>query len=242
MTHPDQALFVGRSIPRREDRRLLTGQGRFIADLELPRMLHAAFVRSSLAHARIRGVDLSQAAAAPGVVYVLSGADVARLAHRPAEGPVYMPDSWKKQVRHRFDNPLQPLLATDKTRYVGEPIAVILATGRYEAEDAIERVAFDLEPLPAVVDVDEARKPGAVLVHEQFKTNVTCEFEIGKGAVEVALREAPHRLRRRFHHHRYSGMPMEGKGVMAAPDPRTGVLGVWSTTRPGHVLPRLVAP
>ena len=141
MAHPETASFVGRSIPRREDRRLLTGQGRFIADIELPRMLHAAFVRSSLAHARIRAVDLSQATAAPGVVHVIGGTDVIRLATRPAEGPIHFPDTWKKQVRHRFDNPLQTLLATDKVRYVGEPIAVILATGRYEAEDAAERVA-----------------------------------------------------------------------------------------------------
>src|ERR1700687_6180456 len=138
MTHPQKASFVGRSIPRREDRRLLTGQGRFIADIELPRMLHATFVRSSIAHARIRSIDLTQAAGAPGVAHVLSGADVARLAARPAEGPVYFPDAWKKQVRHRFDNPLQTLLATDKVRYVGEPIAIILATDRYEAEDAGE--------------------------------------------------------------------------------------------------------
>jgi carbon-monoxide dehydrogenase large subunit len=241
MTHPDKASFVGRSIPRREDRRLLTGQGRFIADIELPRMLHAAFVRSSVAHARIRSVDLSQAAGAPGVVHVLSGADVARLAARPAEGPIYFPDSWKKQVRHRFDNPLQTLLATDKVRYVGEPIAIILATGRYEAEDAAEHVAMDLEALPAIVDVDEARKPGAVLLHEQFKTNITGEFEIGKGDVEAALARAPHRMRRRFHHHRYSGMPMEGKGVVAAPDSRTGELGVWSTTQTVHLLRREIA-
>jgi carbon-monoxide dehydrogenase large subunit len=236
-----KASFVGRSILRREDRRLLTGRGHFIADIELPRMLHAAFVRSPLAHAHIRGIDLSGAAAAPGVVNVFSGADVARLAARPAEGPVYFPDSWKKQVRHRFDNPLQPLLAIDKVRFVGEPIAVILASDPYQAEDAAQRVALDLETLPAVVDVDEARQAGAVLLHERFKTNVTGEFEIGKGNAEAALAQAPHRLRRRFHHHRYSGMPMECKGIVAAPDPRTGELEVWSTTQTVHMLRREIA-
>jgi carbon-monoxide dehydrogenase large subunit len=238
MTHPEKASFVGRSIPRREDRRLLTGQGRFIADIELPRMLHAAFVRSSVAHARIRRVDLSQAAGAPGVVHVLSGADVARLGNRPAEGPLYFP---KSQVRHRFDIPLQSLLAIDKVRYVGEPIVVIIASSRYEAEDAAERVVLDLEPLPAVVDVDEALKPGAALVHERFNTNLTGEFEIGKGDVEAALAQAPHRLRRRFHHHRYSGMPMEGKGVVAAHDTRTGELNVWATSQTVHALRREIA-
>jgi carbon-monoxide dehydrogenase large subunit len=237
----NRTSFVGRSIPRREDRRLLTGSGRFIADIELPRMLHAAVVRSPLAHAHIRSVDLSRAAAAPGVVHAFSGTDVARLAARPAEGPVHFPESWKKQVRHRFDNPLQPLLATDKVRYVGEPIAVILAIGRYEAEDAEQHVALDLVRLPAVVDVDEARKPDATLLHEQYKSNVTGEFEIGKGDVDAALAQAPHRLRRRFHHHRYSGMPMEGKGVVAAPDPRTGELALWSTTQTVHMLRREIA-
>jgi aerobic carbon-monoxide dehydrogenase large subunit len=241
MTGPDKASFVGRSIPRREDRRLLTGQGRFIADIELPRMLHAAFVRSPVAHARICSVDLSQAAGAPGVVHVFSGADVVSLAARPAEGPIHFPESWKKRVRHRFDNPVQTLLATDKVRYVGEPVAVILAAGRYQAEDAAERVAMDLEPLRAVVDVDEARKGGAVLLHEQFKSNVTGEFEIGKGDVKAALARAPHRIRRRFHHHRYSGMPMEGKGVVAAPDSRTSELCVFSTTQTVHSLRREIA-
>ena len=183
MTHPQGTSFVGRSIPRREDRRLLTGQGRFIADIELPRMLHAAFVRSPVAHARIRGVDLTQARTAPGIVHALSGADVAHFATRPAEGPLYFP---KAQVRHRFDVPVQSMLATDKVRFVGEAIAIIIATSRYEAEDAAERVVLDLDPLPAVVDVDEAVKPGAALVHEQFKSNVTGEFEVGKGSVEAA--------------------------------------------------------
>ena len=241
MAHPETRSFVGRSVPRREDRRLVTGKGRFIADIELPRMLHAAFVRSSLAHARIRAVDLSQAVVAPGVVHVFSGADVERLAARPADAPIHFPDSWKKQVRHRFDNPLQTLIATDKVRYVGEAIAVVLATDRYEAEDAAEHVAVELEPLPAIVDVDEARRPGSVLLHEQFKSNVMGEFEIGKGDIEAALARAPHRLRRRFHHHRYSGMPMEGKGVVACSDPRTAELRVWSTTQAVHLLRREIA-
>ena len=239
--NPDKAAFVGRSIPRREDRRLLIGRGRFIADIELPRMLYAAFVRSPLPHARIRGIDLSRAAIAEGVVHVLSGVDVGYLAARPPEGAIHFPDSWKKQVRHRFDNPLQPLLAIDKVRYVGEPVAIILARSRYEAEDAAVNIALNLESLPAVVDVDEARKPGAVLLHEQYKNNITGEFEIGKGDVEAALAQAPHRVRRRFHHHRYSGMPIEGKGVVAAPGPRAGELEVWSTTQTVHILRREIA-
>jgi carbon-monoxide dehydrogenase large subunit len=126
-------------------------------------------------------------------------------------------------------------------RFVGEAIAIVIATSRYEAEDAAERVVLDLDPLPAVVDVDEAVEPGAALVHAQFKSNVTGEFEVGKGNVEAALARAPYRLRRRFHHHRYSGMPMEGKGVIAAPDTRTGELSVWATSQTVHSLRRDIA-
>src|SRR4051812_47531655 len=128
--------FVGRPMPRREDRRMLTGRGQFVADLVLPRMLHATFIRSSLAHGRIRSIDLSQAAAVPGVVCVLSGADLrAQLPPLPQQ-TVPMPAKWRASVRHKVDNPPQPLLAFDTVRFVGEPIAVIVAESRYIAEDA----------------------------------------------------------------------------------------------------------
>ena len=125
MNDPRKPPFVGRSMPRREDHRLLTGKGQFIADLDLPRMLHAAFVRSPVAHARIRSVDLSHAAAAPGVAYVLSGADLARLLPPVPDTQLSLPRKWATQVEHKFINPQQPLLAHDKVRHVGEAVAVI---------------------------------------------------------------------------------------------------------------------
>src|SRR5437762_11435047 len=112
--------YIGRSLRRREDRRLLTGQGQFIADLVLPRMLHAVLVRSPLAHARIRAVDLSRAAAAPGVVYVLSGAELAKLLPPVPDTQLSLPSKWTSIVQHSFINPQQPLLAHDKVRHVGE--------------------------------------------------------------------------------------------------------------------------
>src|ERR1700680_438038 len=112
--------YVGRSLLRREDKRLLTGQGQFIADLMLPRMLHAVVVRSPLAHARIRSVDLSRAAAAPGVVFVLGGAELAQLVPPVPETQVSLPSKWTALVQHKFINPQQPLLAHDKVRHVGE--------------------------------------------------------------------------------------------------------------------------
>ena len=123
----NELSFVGRSISRREDRRLLTGRGQFIADLELPQMLNAVFVRSPLAHARIKTVDLSRATAAPGVIYALSGSELARQLPPVPDTQLALPSKWTTLVQHKFINPQQPLLAYDKVRHAGEAIAVILA-------------------------------------------------------------------------------------------------------------------
>ncbi|MGZ3352471.1 MAG: xanthine dehydrogenase family protein molybdopterin-binding subunit, partial [Xanthobacteraceae bacterium] len=136
--------YVGRSVPRREDRRLLMGRGQFVADLKLPDTLHAVFVRSQVAHARIRSVDLSRAATAPGVAYVLNGAELAQLLPPVPDTQLSLPRKWTTQVQHAFLNPQQPLLAYDKVRHVGEALAVILAESRYLAEDAAELVTVDL--------------------------------------------------------------------------------------------------
>ena len=129
MSPPDSTAFVGRSLPRREDHRLLTGRGQFIADLDLPRMLHAVFVRSPLAHARIRAVDLSRAAGAPGVACVMSGADLLQLLPPVPDTQLALPSKWTAVVQHKFINPQQPLLAHDKVRHVGETTARALARG-----------------------------------------------------------------------------------------------------------------
>src|SRR6476620_7475044 len=147
--------FIGRSLLRREDRRLLTGQGQFVADLVLPGMLHAVFVRSPLAHARIRAVDLSRAAAAPGVACALSGADLLQLLPPVPDTQLALPSKWTAIVQHKFINPQQPLLAHDKVRHVGEAVAVIVAESRHAAEDAAQLVSLDLDPLPAIVDPEE---------------------------------------------------------------------------------------
>ena len=151
--------YVGRSLLRREDHRLLTGQGQFVADLVLPRMLHAVLVRSPLAHARIRSVDLSRAAAMPGVAAALNGADLLQLLPPVPEGQISLPSKWTTAVQHKFLNPQQPLLAHDKVRHVGEAVAIIVAETRDQAEDAAERVTLDLEELPAVVDPEAALRP-----------------------------------------------------------------------------------
>jgi carbon-monoxide dehydrogenase large subunit len=233
--------YVGRSLLRREDRRLLIGRGQFIADLELPRMLHAAFIRSPLAHAHIRSVDLSRAAAAPGVALAISGGDLVRLLPPLPDTQLSVPSKWMSRVQHEFHNPQQPGLAYDKVRHVGEAIAVIVAETRYAAEDAAELAMLDFEPLPAVVNADAALAPGAPLIHEHLKTNLYGAFSIAKGDVAAAMAQAPHRLQRRFYHHRYAAMPIECRGVAAIHDRRTDTITIWSATQVVHWVRREVA-
>jgi carbon-monoxide dehydrogenase large subunit len=233
--------YVGRSLLRREDRRLLTGQGQFIADLVLPRMLHAVLVRSTVAHARIRSVDLLRAAAAPGVAFALNGADLLQLLPPVPEGQISMPSKWTSVIQHKFLNPQQPLLAHDKVRHVGEAMAVIVAESRDQAEDAAELVSWDLEELPTVIDPEAALRPDSTLVHDRFQTNLIGAFSVGRGDVEVALARAPHRLQRRFYHHRYAAVPMECRGVVSAYDPRTDSATIWSSTQVVHWVRREAA-
>jgi aerobic carbon-monoxide dehydrogenase large subunit len=235
------APFIGRSLTRREDRRLLTGRGQFIADLELPHMLHAVFVRSPLAHARIKAIDTSRAAAAPGVVYVLTGRELAQLVPPVSDTQLALPSKWTALVQHKFINPQQPLLADDKVRHVGEALAVIVAESRYAAEDAAQLVELDLDPLPAVLDPEAALAPGATIVHDRFGTNLIGAFTIAKGDADGALARAPRKLKRRFHHRRYAAMPMECRGVVGLHDPRTDSVTIWSATQVVHWVRREAA-
>jgi aerobic carbon-monoxide dehydrogenase large subunit len=236
-----QTRFIGQSIKRREDLRLLTGRGQFIADFELPHMLHAAFVRSPLAHGHIRAIDVSRAAAAPGVVFVLTGPELARELPPVPDTQLTLPSKWTTQVQHKFINPQQPLLAHDKVRHVGEAVAVIVADSRYAAEDAAQLVALDLEPLPPMLDPEQALDAGATIIHDHFATNLIGAFSIGKGDAAAVLARAPHKLRRRFYHHRYAAMPMECRGVVSLHDPRTNGVTIWSSTQVVHWVRREAA-
>jgi carbon-monoxide dehydrogenase large subunit len=241
MSVPKKASFVGRSILRREDHRLLTGRGQFIADLQLPHMLHAAFVRSPVAHARIRAVDLSRAAVAPGVAYVLSGADLMQLLPPVPDTQLSLPRKWTTLIQHRFINPQQPLLAHDKVRHVGEAVAVIVAESRYAAEDAAQLVTLDLDPLPSVADPESALRADSPIIHEKFQSNLIGAFTVGKGDIDAAFGRSPHRLQRRFHHHRYAAAPMECRGVVGMYDQRTDSVTIWSATQVVHWVRREAA-
>jgi aerobic carbon-monoxide dehydrogenase large subunit len=237
----EHAHFVGQRRLRKEDGRLLRGQGQYVADIVLPGTLHAALVRSPVAHARIRSVDLSRALVAPQVVYAISAAELVRMLPPAPDRQYLMPSKWRAQVPHKILSPRQPLLVADKVRHVGEPLAVIVAETQHAAEDAAALAILDLEQLPPVLDPESALAGGATLVHESFGTNLIGEFTVGKGDVAAALARAPHRIARRFHHHRYSAMPLECRGVLASHDLRTDTLTVWSSTQMAHVVRAAIA-
>jgi len=182
---------IGAPLRRVEDRRLLTGRGRFVADIDLPGALACALLRSPHAHARIRGIDVSAAAAAPGVVAVFTGADTA------ADGMAPMRPMWA--VRSRDGAPMaEPprfALARATVRHVGEPVVAVIAETLMQAADAAERVAIDYEPLPAVTDARTAQAPGAPQLHEAVPGNVCFRWARGdEAAVRKAFQSAAHTL------------------------------------------------
>lgn len=226
-----QHNYIGVDVVRREDARLLTGGGCFVGDLQLPNMLDAVLVRSQHAHADIEAVDVLAARAAHGVKLALSGHDlVAEL--NPIEGmQVHAPPGWSARVQQSTCLPAQAIIATDKAHFVGEALAVVVASSATTALDAAELVVPRLRPLPAVVDPERAISSDDHIIHTSLGSNLLSTMTVEKGDAESALAQAPHRLRRRISHHRYAAMPMECRGVVADFDARSGVLTLWSASQ-----------
>ena len=207
--------WIGKSVKRVEDFRLLTGRGTFIDDHPpVANVYHAAIVRSPHAHARIRGYDVSAALAMEGVVAVLTGAEVAK-ACKPFGVGVTAPVHYYPA-------------ATDKARFVGEPVAVVVARDRYLAEDAAETVVVDYEPLPAVVDPERALDPDAPVLHEAVGSNLAGHRRLVYGDPDRAFREAEVVVRERFKFPKYGSTPIETYGLIARWDALDGVVTVWS--------------
>ena len=241
MDKREKTGFIGKSVLRREDQRLLLGQGQYIADFTLPGMLHVAFVRSTVAHARIKSIDLSRAAAAPGVHFAMSGLDLVKELPPVQDQQLPLPHKWRTTIPHKIFDPRQPLLAWDKVRHVGEAVAVIVAENHYLAEDAVDLAVVDYEFLPPVVDPEAALHPDAAVLHEQNGTNLLAEFSVAKGDVAKLFGSLPRTLKRRFYHHRYGAIPMECRGVAAAYDARTDAVTIWSSTQVVHWVRREAA-
>ena len=216
----------GKPIRRNEDARLLSGQALFVDDVELPGMLHAAFLRSNVAHARIRSIDVAAARAAAGVVAVYTAAD---LGEHWAPGPLLVPPP--PLAGAVFNARTQVPLAKDKVRHVGEPLAVVLAESRYLAEDALAHIAVELEPLPAVVDLEKAIEDASVRVHDDVRGNIAGHVRQSRGNYEAARGGAEHVVARRFSYDHGASSPIETRGVVANWDARANHLTVWDTTQ-----------
>ncbi len=214
--------YLGAPVRRNEDPRLLTGRGNFVDDIQIPGMLHGAFVRSTHAHARLKRVDVSRALAAPGVHAVYTHGDLGPLGD-PL--PPLIPHPTLKHHKTQY------ALAPDKVRYVGEPVAFVVADSRYLAEDAADLVEVEYEPLPPVVDLEAAAEPGAPLVHEDAGTNVAAHYTQRVGEPDRAFAEAPHVFTERLVMDRGCAQPMEPRGVVAHWDPRLETLLIWDSTQ-----------
>ena len=226
---PPGGGVVGTRLLRKEDPALLTGEARFVDDIVVPGALHVAVVRSPFAHARIRSVDTAAAVALPGVVQVLTGADLRE------EWAAPMPCAWP--VTEDMRNPEHLPVAVDKACYVGDAVAVVVAESREAAKDAADAVVVDFEELPAVVDLDDAASD-RVVIHEALGTNVSYSWELipDPGAVDRAFAEAAHTVSERYVQQRLIPAAMEPRGVVVVPQPFGGEFTIYSGTQIPHIL------
>ncbi len=221
--------YTGASIKRSEDPRILTGAGRYVDDIKLPGMLHAAFVRSPLAHARVLAVDVSGALALPGVAAVLTGADIEAMT-------VPGPDALVTLLGGAGPTPEYTLLATDKVRFVGDPVAVVIAESRYFAEDGCDLVEVEYDELPPVTNAAFALDPGSPPLFANLGDNIARPHSRNEfGDVSATFASADRVFDFHIDVHRHQNVPMEGRGCVASYDADLGVLTMHSATQSVHV-------
>ncbi len=232
-TPPADIGVVGSRMKRREDPALLTGESRFAADLVVPGALHIALVRATVAHARVTTIDLEAARAMPGVVAAYTGADL-----KDEYAP--LPCAWP--VTDDMKNPPHLAIAVGKVNYVGDAVAVIVARSEYEAHDAVEAVVVEYDPLPAVVDIEDAATD-RVVIHEDLGTNKAYTWELTPDvdAVDTAFSSAAHTVSERYIQQRLLPSPMEPRGVVVVPQPFGGDFVVYSATQIPHILKVMLA-
>ena len=218
---------IGKRVKRVEDPRLLTGQALFVGDVNLPDMLHAAFLRSDYAHAKLISIDVSPALEIPGVVGVYTAEDMED-AWEPGP-PLVSPPPTLEGVE--FHSRRQVPLVKDKVKHAGEIIAVVVAENRYIAEDAVEEIIVELDPLPAVVDLEKCLEPGSVLVHDDLDSNLAAHLVQNKGNYESARKEADLVIKRRFLLDRGAAAAMENRGIVVDWDEKSQHLTIWDATQ-----------
>ena len=217
---------IGQRIRRKEDPRFLTGKGRYIDDLTVTGVLHIAFVRSPIAHGRIVSVDTSAAEAVPGVLRVFTAEDIAafvRPIRATSSSPGYMPCD-------------MPVLATDRVRYVGEPIAAVVAVNRYCAEDGVDAVMVEYEPLPAVVSMEAALSSGAEQIHDEVPGNLFNSFHVVTGDPDSAFEDADLIVELELSSQRCAPVALECRSVIADFNVPDGELTIWVGNQAPHLL------
>jgi carbon-monoxide dehydrogenase large subunit len=223
----------GARVTRFEDPALLSGHGRFVDDIAPSGVLHACFVRSPMAHAKIRSIDSNAARSMPGVHAVLTADD--------------LPASMRERIPTLQANPAMKLIRTqhclagDEVCYVGQAVAAVIADSRALAEDAVALLNVEYDPLPAAADCREAAKVGAPAAHAELADNVACSLSMGYGDVEAAFAQARHVIEEKLWMHRGCGVPIETRAVMALYDRFDDRLTVWSATQTPHLGRRILA-
>src|ERR1700737_383738 len=218
--------MVGASVKRREDPRLVTGTGSYVDDIPQTAVVHMHVIRSSEAHARILGIETARAKEADGVIAILTGKDLKAEFGAPLPVTVcFVPD--KKYPNH------YPI-AIDKVHYVGEPVAIVVASSRAAAEDAGERIEINYERLPVVLDIEKAIEKGAPILHEELGTNLSYDVKFAAGDAEAAFKEAEITTKHRLLTHRLIPIAIEPRGVLADYKTFANKLTVWSSTQIPH--------
>ncbi|MGE0005124.1 MAG: xanthine dehydrogenase family protein molybdopterin-binding subunit [Parvibaculaceae bacterium] len=228
MNAPDPR-YIGRRVRRVEDPALLRGEGTYLDDIRIPGLLHAAFVRSPHAHATIKAIDCGAARAMPGIVAVFCASDLARSLN-DVRLPLHFPPGKLEADAMPF------VLAPSEVCHVGEAVALVVATSRYLAEDAADRVEADYDVLAAAVDARDALSADAPRSRNGTQTNVFTTIKVDYGDCAREFAAAAHVLREKFFQHRGVAHPIEGRGVLVSIDPGSGALSVWSSTQVTHEL------
>ena len=220
--------YIGRAVPRADARRLLEGRGRYVDDMQLPRMVHAAFVRSPYAHARIIDIDMTAAQELPGVIAVYRGTDLV---------PHVKPYVGTLTHMAGLRSPPQMPLALDVARWQGEPLVMVVAQSRAIAEDATALVEVDLDPLPTACDMETALGPDAVVIHKELGSNLAWERTVTAGDVEAAFaRDDVTIVERKFQFGRHTGVTLEPRVSMVDYDPSENRMSYWYSGQAPHMM------
>jgi aerobic carbon-monoxide dehydrogenase large subunit len=224
----ETGTLIGSPVKRVEDARLITGAAKYLDDLKLPGMAHVAILRSPYAHARIKSIDTTRAAAAPGVIGVYTGKD---FEHLPA-----LPCAWQAGgVENLVNTPRA--LEIDRVTFTGAGVAAVVAETSYAAEDALELIDVDWEPLDVVVDVEQATAEGAIQLHENAPGNIVMDWSTGDAeATDRALADAEVVIEQRLVNQRLIPTPLEGRGAAATYEPASGEYTVWMTSQDPHIM------